>query len=392
MDQQSSIQLLAKDELGHILSFIGLCDQPFVLRLRETCRHFSNEIDWGLIIQNCALGSPLGSPGMVLTERRLQIMYNHENFRQRFISHILSNPTLDGTVMMNVLLVMAVNQNDTETVQRLLAEETCTVYEALDSALIRDNTEIAAILQNDHRVRRLIVMCSECNDNPGCVGCKLALSDGSGMCVDPHGLVKKYCKACTRDKLCSVCFHYQCEGCQYYNANAYKYHPCSTCGKTACEFLYDTEQQFETCFQKCNNYDELCQNIQCNNCAKEDSDLRWYQCAADSGHVFCQECNPDIVKYDVDLENGQSSCPACQDKCCVRQCFNSHDCGGKLERDTLEGSSDWYRCPDTLVHMYCPICNPTTPGRVQDDMIKQSFDIEKCLACQELERMDQGDY
>eukprot|EP00978_Attheya_sp_CCMP212_P019472 scaffold54558_cov32-Attheya_sp.AAC.1 len=154
MDQQSSIQLLTKDELGHILSFIGLCDQRFALRLRETCRHFSNDIDWGLIIRNCALDTRLGSPGLArrLLNDQLQIMYNHENIRQRFISQILSNPTLDGTVMRDLLL-MAVNQNDTETVQRLLAKKTCSVDGVLDRALISDNSEMAAILQNDPRVR-----------------------------------------------------------------------------------------------------------------------------------------------------------------------------------------------------------------------------------------------
>eukprot|EP00978_Attheya_sp_CCMP212_P044732 scaffold320263_cov76-Attheya_sp.AAC.1 len=147
-------ELLTSYELGNILSFIGLCDQPFALRLRETCRHFSEQINWGLILRNCALGSRLGSPGLAreLLNDQLQIMYNHENIRQRFISYILSNPTLDGTVMRDLLL-MAVKQNDTETVQRLLAKKTCSVDGVLDRALIRDNTEMVAILQNDPRVR-----------------------------------------------------------------------------------------------------------------------------------------------------------------------------------------------------------------------------------------------
>eukprot|EP00978_Attheya_sp_CCMP212_P021761 scaffold63984_cov57-Attheya_sp.AAC.1 len=54
---------------------------------------------------------------------------------------------------------MAVNENDTETVQRLLAEETCRVDGVLDGvldkALIRDKTEVADILQNDPRVKSL---------------------------------------------------------------------------------------------------------------------------------------------------------------------------------------------------------------------------------------------
>ena len=44
---------------------------------------------------------------------------------------------------------MAVNQSNTDTVQGLLAEENCEVNGVLDMALIRDNTQMAAILQNN---------------------------------------------------------------------------------------------------------------------------------------------------------------------------------------------------------------------------------------------------
>jgi hypothetical protein len=109
--------------------------------------------------------------------------------------------------------------------------------------------------------------------------------------------------------------------------------------------------------------------------------LRWYQCAADSDHVFCQECNPDIIEYDLDLENVQSICPACQNRG-VRECWSSCVCGTK-ELDTIQGSSGWYKCPDDCKHMFCPNCEFRTPGGVQDYMIAQDIDVKKCPACQD---------
>jgi hypothetical protein len=107
------------------------------------------------------------------------------------------------------------------------------------------------------------------------------------------------------------------------------------------------------------------------------------QCAADSDHVFCQECSPDITQYDLDLENGQISCPACQEMG-VRVCWNSFACGGK-ELDTLEGSSEWYKSPDKCEHVFCPTCDPRTPGLLQDCMIEHDIDVEKCPSCQDFE-------
>eukprot|EP00978_Attheya_sp_CCMP212_P039921 scaffold212549_cov45-Attheya_sp.AAC.3 len=375
--QPNSIQILTKDELVHVFSFIGIFDHP--VALRETCRHFSNEIDWGLIIRNCVLCSRRWFK-YKYGRRSLQNLYMQQTIRQQFICQVLVNPTLNGTLMRDLLL-MAVNENDTETVQQLLAEETCRVDGVLDKALIRDKTEIAAILQNDPRVKSLIVMCSECNENPGCVVCLTVLAK-EVMCADPDGASKQYCKNCTRDKLCAVCEKHQCVHCENVCSFHWEYYPCSTCGETVCQFNCDDEISIEPCFRKCQNYDELCHNIQCNTCARDDSrELSWYQCAADSEHVFCQECNPDRIEYDIDRENGQSCCPACQNKG-VRDCWNSDICG-ETELDTLEESSDWYRCPDDSGHMFGPNCDPTKPGIRRDTMIEEGgFDLDKCTACQ----------
>jgi hypothetical protein len=380
--QPNSIQILTKDELVHVFSFIGIFDYP--VALRETCRHFSNEIDWGLIIRNCVLCRWwVGSNSKSKAKRSLQNLYMQQTIRQRFICQVLVNPTLNGTLMRELLL-MAVNENDTETVHLLLAEETCKVDGVLDKALIRDKTEVAAILQNDPRVKSLIVMCSKCNENPGCMTCR-SLSLAIIGCADPDGASKKYCKICQpirHGQLCIVCEKYSCEHCQNSLGIVYEQHArCTTCSSMACESELDFRHEYEPCFRKCKNWN-WCENTQCNNCRKGPSG--WYQCAGDLDHLFCQDCEPDVMKYydNADLEHGQSLCSVCHNN--DRRCWNSDVCGEK-ERDSLSGSSVWYVCPENSDHMFCPNCDPTTPGNMRDIMIEDEdrcFDLEKCPACQ----------
>eukprot|EP00978_Attheya_sp_CCMP212_P022301 scaffold66326_cov57-Attheya_sp.AAC.4 len=330
--QPNSIQILTKDELVHVFSFIGLFDHP--LALRETCRQFSNEIDWSLIIRNCVLCNPLGCPGFL--QRQFQMTYIQQTIHQQFSCQVLVNPTLNDTLMRDLLL-MAVNENDTETVHLLLlAEETCKVDGVLDKALIRDKTEVAAILQNNPRVLSLIVMCSECNENPGCMTCR-SLSLAVIGCADPDGASTKYCKICQPNRqshFCIVCKKYSCERCQSSWDIMYEQHArCTTLFSMACESDLDFRHKYAPCFRKCKNWN-WCENTQCNNCQKGPSG--WYQCAGDLDHLFCQDCEPDVTKYydNVDLEHGQSLCSVCHNN--DRRCWNSDVCGEK-ERDSLSG-------------------------------------------------------
>jgi len=338
------------------------------MAIAMTCRQFSN-IDWKVAFENCAL------PKYCFNTSRYEKIFKREG--SQFIAVILRNPSLSKH-MIDDLLFMAVHEDDADSVAQLLKHPKCDVRgEVLDRALLDERADAAEILKNDARIQKVIILCALCKDGIGCVGCINDEGYGSSCC-DPNSNEKWFCRACAGRRLCVVCKEYECVVCSRELADEYtrEYISCTTCRGMACR----CEIPSQCHYTECANY-EYCSHAQCKNCAQDEA-RRWYQCPKDRKHVFCVECSPDFVDYDVDGIDEEKGCPACQNKNLL-DCWSSDVCGVR-NLYTKEEKQGWYFCSRNIPgHVFCPICNPTKNEHVRNYMVEYNdIDVTRCPCCQ----------
>lgn len=133
----------------------------------------------------------------------------------------------------------------------------------LDVALKKDMTAIAAVLQEEERIKNgifRITMCSKCSDNIGCYSCAQALAANScsarsslrsfRLCRPCALAENRFCKGC-EESICADCFaagnYFRCEDCDEFACNDYKCagvtQTCNICRRTKCVSCIEASQE-----------------------------------------------------------------------------------------------------------------------------------------------------
>ena len=126
----------------------------------------------------------------------------------------------------------------------------------LEECLRKGFTAMAAVLQQDERVKKDIQMCRTCSNNIGCYEC----TNCGRMCrwhEDP-----RYCRECVLkdDRFCKVCHDYLCPSC--FERGLYS--SCEKCGGIECRSFPCPESFLIWC--------ESCHRKKCEACVYEDGE------------------------------------------------------------------------------------------------------------------------
>ena len=168
-------------------------------------------------------------------------------------------------------LVDSETDND-QAVSILIEDDRCTVsiYD-FEMCLRNGFTAMAAVLQQDERVKKDVQMCLACSENVGCYEC----THLEGCVVSKEA---RYCRKCVLkdDRYCQSCKDYLCPLC--YEAGVFG--ACEKCGRIECRHDACCE---EVLLIQC----QSCDRTRCETCMEEDGEELWN---TDDKEGVCPTC------------------------------------------------------------------------------------------------------
>lgn len=129
--------------------------------------------------------------------------------------------------------------------------------------------------------------------------------------------------------------------------------------------------------------------VVCKNCLDDTSNTCIFQCSNNEKHIFCPNCHPDLIAYDISQkEKEENPCPACHGKtvltCQIGQSLSTNDDVPKpsCHKNALNTKGNgWFQCSGNDEHAFCISCNPITINYDIDDEKKKR---NPCPSCHEM--------
>lgn len=275
----------APEIMRRVYSFLNLQE---ALQVCCTCRQFNNSTDAFLYCYISCIHRQdvhVKEPERLLGVKQNKILYNlqrtdklraliqnkslHQSFFDIFISQIVYLSEADNAEALSVVL------NDQRFQNEIIN---------LDTAIKRNFTSMAQVLQEDERIKGDIQMCATCSVNIGAFscqrwqGCRNFRGEGEQW--------KKYCRACVLpdNRFCKECDEYLCPDC-FESAN---YHVCEKCRRLNCCSDYsECNLKFRICTYR------YCGKEKCSSCIKSDNEL-WT--VDHEGDPWCQACYQYLLR------------------------------------------------------------------------------------------------
>jgi len=299
----SSLLLECRPEvLRYMCSFLTLQD---ALILRSTCRKLYDDGYDAYRYSRLLTCKALAKDGFSGRTCSWNFMQNQDHVLMRNqnddkLRAILLNEFIPSYHLRRLIwtLIKTTKTDNASAVSLLIQDGRCDVDPfMLDQALRRNYTSIAAVLQQDDRIKAAIQMCATCHVNIGCYECFRDL-DCARLPEPAHGRIwcswddlppafrrpHKYCRACVMadNNFCRICKEYLCRDC----IACQNHGSCEACHSILCLDDFLSKQPVVIC--------DECPRMKCRSCLGPEE--KWLE-VIESGFpiTLCPDCKGSFV-------------------------------------------------------------------------------------------------
>lgn len=283
---QSNRSLLLQSQpeiLRNVYSFLKLKEALVLRQVHRQLNNASNDIfQYSVIMSYDAMKRQGFLDGYICEYMNKQEKALCNLPDNQSLQAVLQNETLPSNLAKWFIYNMATNStaDNGQAVSILLQDERCIVgISFLDECLKGDFTAMAAVAQQDDRVKKNIEMCHTCSSNIGCYYC----ANRSECSIYDNIKYPKFCRECVLedDRFCEHCNDYLCPTCHEEGDSC-----CESCDGIEC-----LECEGEYLIQ-C----QLCDRFKCESCINKEGEV-WSM--NERRYSICPPCK-QVMQQDID--------------------------------------------------------------------------------------------